>query len=151
MRRMLLAVDGSEHSTRAAEMASRLSSCLKVPVDITHVVPERDLIPMHVHPFAHDTSKLEQSYATRRDLLEEAGRRIVEAAADVVRDGGGEVGAEVIQYGRPDLQIAEMADRVEADVIVMGRRGLGEVKGLFLGSVSTRVGQLSEKTLITVE
>lgn len=151
MRRILLAVDGSEHSNRAVDMAAQLSSCMGVPVDVVHVVPERDLIPMHLHPFVHDMSQLEYSYVARRDTLEEAGRRIVEAAADVVREGDGEVGAEVILHGRPDVQISEMADRVEADAIVMGRRGLGEVKGLFMGSVSTRIGQLSEKTLITVE
>lgn len=151
MRRILLAVDGSEHSNRAVDMASRLSSSMAVPVDIVHVVPERDLIPIYLHPFVHDMSQLEHSYVARRDALEEAGQRIIEAAADVIRKGGGEVAAEVVLHGRPDQQIAEMADRVEADAIVMGRRGLGEVKGLFMGSVSSRIGQLSEKTLITVE
>ena len=151
MRRILLAVDGSDHSSRAAELAAELSSCFGAEVDIVHIVPERDLIPVHLHPFVHDFSQLEHTYVVRRDVLEETGRRIVGGAANTVRDAGGTVGVEEVIRGRPDQEIAQMADRIDADAIVMGRRGLGEVKGLFMGSVSTRVGQLSERTLITTE
>lgn len=151
MRKILLAVDGSDHANRAVEMAGELSACFKAEIDIVHVVPERDLLPVHLHPFIHDYSQLEATYVTRRNLLEETGKRIVGEAAEAIRDAGGTVGLEEILFGRPDQEIATMADRVEADAIVMGRRGLGEVKGLFMGSVSSRVGQLSEKTLITTE
>lgn len=151
MRRILLAVDGSDHADRAAGLAGELSSQFKATVDIIHVVPERDLIPVHLHPFGHDMSRLEHTYVATRDILVETGRQMIEAAAGIIRDAGGQVGAEEILHGRPDQEIALMADRVHADAIVMGRRGLGDIKGLFMGSVSTRVGQLSEKTLITTE
>lgn len=151
MKRILLAVDGSEHSDRAADLAGELSAGLGAEVDVLHVVPETDLLPARLHAYAHDYTQLEQAYVTRRRLLEKAGNEIVAAAADAVRGAGGKVGAEEVIYGRADQTIASKADNTEADFIVMGRRGLGEVKGLFMGSVSTRVGQLSDRTLITAE
>ncbi len=151
MRKILLAVDGSDHANRATELAGELSAGLDAIVDIVHVVPDRDLVPVHVHPFVANYTQLEETYNTRRNLLEESGHRMVFEAAETIRESGGQVGSEEILFGRPDQEIASKADRSEVDFIVMGRRGLGEVKGLFMGSVSTRVGQLSEKTLVTTE
>ena len=47
--------------------------------------------------------------------------------------------------------ILEVANDQSADMIVMGSRGLGNVKGLLLGSVSHKVTQLSECSCITVK
>ncbi|MFQ6064459.1 MAG: universal stress protein [Candidatus Bathyarchaeia archaeon] len=41
--------------------------------------------------------------------------------------------------GRPSERIVEVAKEGKFDVIVMGSRGLGGIKGFFLGSVSDRV------------
>jgi nucleotide-binding universal stress UspA family protein len=148
MDRLLLAVDGSEHATRAAGLAGHLSRCLKSRVDIIHVVPETT--PVMSGP-VHEYSRIEELYITQRDLLESVGRKIVDEAARMVREAGGRVGYEEVVIGHPATDIVDAANRFEADAIVMGRRGLGDIKGLFMGSVSHRVGQLSEKTLITTE
>ena len=145
---IVLAVDGSEHSDRAAAFAGQLSEWSGEVVDILHVVHEPDVIPASV---MREYSNLEHVYVSQRDMLENVGTQIVENAAQVVRSNGGQVGHAEVTVGRAAPEIAAYADRVNAHSIVMGRRGLGDIEGLFLGSVSHRVGHLSHRTLITTE
>ena len=60
-----------------------------------------------------------------------------------------------ITWGHPVLfgrkTIAGLAQDRKADAIVMGSRGLSDIKGLFLGSVSHKVSHLAECTCITVK
>lgn len=145
-RTIVLAVDGSEHSDRAAKFAGELSNWSGGVVDILHVVHEPDVIPAAV---MREYSNLENVYVTQRDVLENVGGQIVANAAQIVRSNGGTVGLEEVEVGSAPATIATYAERVGADCIVMGRRGLGDLEGLFLGSVSHRVGHLSHRTLIT--
>jgi nucleotide-binding universal stress UspA family protein len=145
---IVLAVDGSEHSDRAAEFAGRLSAWSGDVVDVLHVVHEPDVIPAAV---MSEYSHLEHVYVSQRDVLEHVGNEIVSNAARIVRSNGGTVGHEEVEVGHAAQAIAAYADLVNAGSIVMGRRGLGGVEGLFLGSVSHRVGHLSHRTLITTE
>ena len=146
MKKILLAVDGSEHSMRAAKMAGELASHLDATVDILNVVPEARLAA----PIA-EYAELEHVYITQRDLLKSAGSEIIARASSEVGKAGGVIRRAEVEIGSPARTIVEYADAWEADCIVMGRRGLGDIKGLLMGSVSHRVGQLSDKTLVTTE
>lgn len=146
MKKILLAVDGSDHSMRAARMAGELSSAFDATVDILNVVPEARLAA----PIA-EYADLEHVYITQSDLLKSAGSEIVARASSEVADAGGSVGHAEVEVGSPARTIVEYAESRAADCIVMGRRGLGDIKGLLMGSVSHRVGQLSDKTLVTTE
>lgn len=146
MKRIVLAVDGSDHSMRAARMAGDLSSHFDATVDVINVVPEARLAA----PIA-EYAELEHVYITQRDLLKSAGSDIVAKASSEVADAGGSVRHTEVQIGSPARTIVEYADAWGADCIVMGRRGLGDIKGLLMGSVSHRVGQLSDKTLVTTD
>lgn len=145
---IVLAVDGSEHSDRAADFAGELSNWSGAVVDIVHVVHEPDVIPASV---LREYSNIENIYVSQRDMLENVGSQIVANAARIVRAKGGTVGLEEVDVGSAPAEIAAYADRVDAYCVVMGRRGLGDLEGLFLGSVSHRVGHLSHRTLITTE
>ncbi len=147
-RTIVLAVDGSEHSDRAARFAGELSEWSGGVVDILHVVHEPDVIPAAV---VREYSNLENVYVSQRDVLENVGAQVIANAAQIVRSSGGKVGLEEVEVGNAPVKITEFAERVDADCIVMGRRGLGDLEGLFLGSVSHRVGHLSHRTLVTTE
>lgn len=112
MDKILLAVDGSEHSMRAAAMAGELSGHFKAPVTIINVVPEaRVAMPVEVQEYA----QLEHVYMTQRDLMRSAGADIVGRAAAKVVEAGGEVDAEDVEIGSTAATIAARADAMGAD------------------------------------
>lgn len=151
MKRVLLAVDGSEHAQRAAALAGELSHALQATIDVINVLPEDEFHSPGLHTYAEDYPQIEQYYETRLAALKQRGSNLVLAAARQVEDAGGEVGEEEVAVGDPAEEIVTMANRTQADCIIMGRRGLGKFKGLALGSVSHKVGNLTDKTLITTE
>lgn len=148
MMRIVLAVDGSDHSLRAADMAGMLSKALVAPVHVLNVVPDSAVVT--TGPI-HEYARIEKVTITQRALLQSAGTQVADDAASRVKEAGGEVAATEVLIGSPAHEITQYAEDVGADCIVRGRRGLGEIKGLFMGSVSHRVGQLSEITLITTQ
>jgi nucleotide-binding universal stress UspA family protein len=148
MKRILLAVDGSDHSARAAQTAGEISAGLDIPVDVVHVVS--DLINVSA-PAIDGYAHIEQIAIQQRDLLKAIGAESVQQTAERVRDAGGKVEGVEVLVGSPAHEIVRYADDHNADCIVMGRRGLGNVTGLLMGSVSHKVGHLTGRTLVTTE
>jgi nucleotide-binding universal stress UspA family protein len=148
MTRIVLATDGSEHALRAAETAGLLSRALDLPVDIINVVPEGTLSPTQP---VHEYARIENVIITQRELLQGIGAEAVAKAAARVGEAGGSVEETEVLIGSPARQIVDYANQVGAQCIVMGRRGLGEIGGLFMGSVSHKVGHLTDVTLVTTK
>lgn len=86
--------------------------------------------------------QLERPYEAESRLLEVNARRITEDAAQRARQGGAPF-VEVIEVGDPASTTVRLSHELEADLIVMGGRGRGDLGGLLLGSVSHKVGQLA--------
>ena len=148
MSRIVLATDGSEHALRAAETAGLLSRALDLPVDVINVVPESTLSPTQP---VHEYARIENVIITQRELLQGIGSEAVAKAAARVGEAGGRVEETEVLVGSPAREIVGYADQVGARCIVMGRRGLGDIGGLFMGSVSHKVGHLTDVTLVTTK
>jgi nucleotide-binding universal stress UspA family protein len=54
-------------------------------------------------------------------------------------------------FGDPAHAIVDEAAAVKADLIVLGRRGLGRLAGLLVGSTTTKVSQLAPCAVLTVK
>jgi len=84
-----------------------------------------------------------------RDVLEGAGKEIVDEAASTARAAGVDVTTAVVQGG-PSRTIREYVDDREIDLVVMGTRGQRTVEKIILGSVTERVLRSSTVPVLVV-
>ena len=59
--------------------------------------------------------------------------------------------ASKIQYGSPAARIIESAEKGKFDVVVIGSRGIGGIKGAILGSVANTVVNKSKVSVLVVK
>lgn len=143
---VLVPVDGSENSLRAATAACRL-------------VADRPSITVHllnVQPANH--SGIVAAYLDR-ELIERfhrtEGERVLQAAIALVESSGISCTSH-IELGDVAPTIARYADAIRCEQVVMGTRGLGSsglaaLSGLLLGSIATKVLQLVDVPVTLVK
>lgn len=123
---ILLAVDGSEHAHEAAKVAGDLA---RLSGGTLRVVTAFEKLSRHLgepnlsHAIAERMEKAEQ-------ILSEATERIGEIPGDCE--------TEALE-GDPAETILRVADTFDVDIIIMGTRGLGDMRSLILGSQSHKV------------
>ena len=124
--RVLLATDGSKDATTACEWLSTLS----LPAATQAMVFTVAALPLPLVDLR--TAKV------LRDAALTDARRIAEEARKCLGSRFPETTIRVSE-GDPREEIVRTADEWEADLLVVGARGLGAIKGLLLGSVSRAV------------
>jgi nucleotide-binding universal stress UspA family protein len=147
-RKLLVATDGSDSAAIALVAAGALAAKLGAEVVVVTVVdsPGDDLVPAELQ----DLARAENVRLTGFDLSMQAAQQIVDKAALKLQAlGAGKVTTRV-ETGDPATQLVELARRDKADLIVIGRRGLGRIGGLLLGSVSYKVLQTAHVPCLVV-
>ncbi len=125
-KKILVGIDGSPQSFRAAKMAG----------DIARVMDSDIYLVVAYDPIPHDLgdSYLEDMITTRISSAEEIFSGAVRECGEIQ----GNVVKEILE-GPPAEAILSVVGAREIDIIVMGTRGLGRIASLFLGSQSQKV------------
>lgn len=145
---ILVAVDGSEHATRAVMAAVDLALRYDARLSLIHVARHASLRRLHEEVLPLE--RMEHVEFSSHDLLELVGQDVVDGAERLARDLGA-VDVEVeTRIGSPGDEIVEYARLIGADLIVTGTRGLSDLPGMLLGSVSHRIIHLSEAPVLVV-
>jgi nucleotide-binding universal stress UspA family protein len=76
---------------------------------------------------------------------------LIGAAETEARDSGARDVSTVVLDGDPARRILECAEQEDTDCIVMGSRGLSDIRALVLGSVSQKVSNAATCTCIAVK
>lgn len=136
---ILLAIDGSDASDRAARYLVQLAKQLAEPPTLTLVNVSAPLLQAAVRKLGRKATA--EYYASNAEYAVHKARRILERAKLTFE--------EAYPVGDAAAEIARLADKQDATLIVMGSRGQTALKGLLLGSVASRVLALS-KVPVTV-
>jgi len=139
MKRILVAIDGSDPSLKAARMAADIALRFGAQLTLVHVVPKL-LLPPDVYGLTlAEVEKEHRAYAEK--LLQKAVSFLAEPGVDTT---------STILYGSPAESIAEEAAGADVGMVVVGSRGHGAVARMFLGSVSDRIVHISPKPVLVV-
>ncbi len=123
---ILLAFDGSEYSTKALTYARSMAAQYRATLWLAHVFAQTsDLLGYE---------DFERLFAKRKC----AGQLVLDDALEKLGKPSFDVCQELLEGPEANSILKAAANR-QADLIVMGTRGLGALKGFFLGSVSREV------------
>lgn len=135
MRHILIPYDDSESSRHA--LAYALDPKLVPAEAMLH------LINVQLWPPAYSEYVTPMYIADIHESLTQCGHAVLAPAVERIKAAGRENSADV-RLGNISEQIVERARELGCEQIVMGRRGLSAIKGLFLGSIATRVLHLTD-------
>ncbi len=127
MYRLLVAIDGSEHSRRAVDYAVRRAKGVPCKIHLLHV--EKPVMAWEVGPVSSIEAVSDMREAESRAVLD-AGASQIDQAIDVERHA---------VTGEPAATILEQATELAVDEIIIGSRGLRPVGAALLGSVAYKV------------
>ncbi len=146
---IVVATDGSEPANRAVEVAIDLAVKYDAELAVIYVMEHIGTTRV---PVALDSYTDMQFFdAGERERLTSIADQIVERAVNKATGAGVSRVEQSVKAGSPGPAIVAYAEKQNADLIVMGRSGLGRVADLLLGSVTYRTTQLSKCTCMTVK
>lgn len=143
--KLLLASDGSDNSIRAAEFTAELAAAAPA-IKVTVLVVNDILEKMKYYSPLRSPVILEEVDVFFKEKTKDALETTME-----VFDKHGVKAAGVTRMGNPAQEIVDYAREESFSHIVIGSRGMGSLKGIVLGSVSSKVIQLAGSPVTVVK
>lgn len=136
-RKILVAFDGSESSRNALRQAIMLARTEQSWIKALAVFPsyEGDIDLTGVRNI--------------KDVMKGPSERLISEAMDIAKEEKASVISNVEQ-GEVYETIVDVAEAENCDLVVLGRKGLGDLERMLMGSVTARVIAHSEKDILVV-
>jgi nucleotide-binding universal stress UspA family protein len=128
-RNLLIADSGKGHVEEMVRVLRDIPPCRQARITLLHVVPEQGGDDLQAHRQRADS------------VLTDAVARIGLDKGDVTT---------LVREGDPKLTVLKVAEELDADLIVMGSRGLGRLQSILANSASQYVFQLSTRPMLLV-
>ncbi len=145
VRRIVVAIDLSmEHAKRCISMAATLleSSAAEREIIVISVIKHSDIVDTEGRV---DHRKLEQAEQAFRSLHEAL---VIKSGAFTFQK---KIRSELVKADDVADAICDFCSANDADMVIVGRRGMGFLKGLILGSISEKVVKNAPCSVLVVK
>ena len=141
MKKIVVGTDFSEPSEIAVEQAMHIARHTGASLTLVHAgQPKADAdVPDSLVGVEEFDTLVEESAAENRTELDALRERLSGSGVDV---------SQAVVEGFPDTVLCEVADDVNADLLVTGTHGRSGLKRILLGSVAERVVRLSRRPVL---
>lgn len=140
-RKILVPIDGSAASLEAHRLALDLGTCYKAEVILLYVVDSSVMAELSRLSGQEEPRLLQD--------MEESGRRMLTDLSRAAQQRGVTETMD-LRTGMPDEIILAEAERLQVDLIVMGKMGRKGHRRSLLGSVTERVLEAAELPVLVV-
>jgi nucleotide-binding universal stress UspA family protein len=120
-----------EEATLAAKTAADIAQKTDSELHIVHARP----VPVYIDPA---TDRVRDVRGAEETVKGEA-QQLLDTQVEQIKAAGGTVAEAHVRLGRPPQEIVNLADKIDAGLIVVGSRGLGGITRALMGSVSDAV------------
>jgi nucleotide-binding universal stress UspA family protein len=176
IKRILVAMDGSDHANKALDVACEMAARFDAELIAMHVIPEKSISQAErrlAEAECQSEGAKDFDFMSGKGARSDTGfqsQRLAEQAAEtqgrlrwalgncLMRNANARAKEKAVQQvrtitraGDPAKEILSVAGEEHVDIIVMGRRGLGDLAGLLLGSVSHKVSHLADCACLTLK
>jgi len=146
-KRLLVAVDGSEQSYRALDHAIAFAENFGSEIKILAVVST-----INFHFFTDDSVHVAYSITKYQDKVRLIYKDLLIDIVAKIRSEHPDIKVStILMDGQPSVTIVDMVEKERCDMIIMGSRGIGGIKGLVLGSTSHRVSDSCKKPVMIIK
>ena len=127
--KILLATDGSESASQAAKAAANFAKSTRseLHVAVAAVMPNWFF------------AEAEAEYGKEEEYYERKAVELLEQEVGKLESLGAEVAGSHYKIGEADVEVVELAEELEAGLVVVGSRGNSPLKRAVLGSVSDSI------------
>jgi len=169
---ILCPIDGSDHANKALTIAVDLAKKYEARLVLVHVLL-RNANSSELKRFAEiegltrkvgpemsrlmgvdsraEIALLRNTKGISTGVLVDIAEHLIGASEMEARNGGVRDVSTAVLDGDPARRILECAKQEDTDCIVMGSRGLSDIRALMLGSVSQKVSNAATCTCIAVK
>jgi len=144
-KKILVGLDGSTHGIAATREAVELAKSSGAELHLLTVTR-----PYKVSPKLRQFLEAENLVGEPKYVMDEMTNSIVSDAKDIATEAGLKNVKTIVREGKPARALLDYAKSNGVDLIIVGSRGVGEIDAALLGSVSQKVGMLSNCTVMIV-
>ncbi len=148
-KRLLVAHDGSKRAAKALDWAIWFAKHFDSSIDVVAVVAP----PPYLYDAGLGSGQevvAARSYRHIADHEEAAAQRIVDEAAETVVSecGDGIAVATHVVHGAPAYAISNLAEEIDADLILLGSHGHNALERFLLGSITDSVNDKARRSIL---